>query len=1063
MNNLKRVLSLALSGILLIGTMTVGASAADFVDADEIVHDDAVNILVALNVINGKDDGSHFDPTGDVTRAEMAKMIAVAMNGGKDTNTGVKGTPTFTDIKGHWAESYIEYCADMGIISGRGDGTFDPGANVTGLEATKMVLTALGYDSTAYKLTGPSWAVRTDELAKTAEPNIYEELGDVVMAKPASRDTAAQIIWNGLQNWTKRVTPQQNTSTGETTWVYGDGKGTLLKERYDADIVYGIYVGNYNTGAASGIMKGEIAVKETYSQTSNGTTTTRTRTHSVPSDLGIENIGEEVKVIYKDAKNSKSGPDRQDTIYGVFNTGKTEIITATRNDVKKAADQPDAADKFKVGDTEYTLATPSSGDILVEKNYASSSRVPASGANAAALLASAKNAFVALRQEQNGDTIKFVCDNDGKIAAAYVVETKIAAVTAVNSAKITLNNGVGTVTIANGDVEEGLKKGDVVTATVLYKDAANKDDAYVIVKKAESVTGEVNGYKLAENVTVDGKAYKILEKSPLLSPIPDEDDVITSFNTGDNTYIGEDVTLYLVNGYVGAAVQNSEAANNYSLVTEVKGSSTSGSTFDALQLQVMSGEGTKSIITVSKDSKDVRHSTGDGITAALGSDLPSTLPSGYKKVIDNDDYQVGDISTYTINKDNEAEVTVEGKVDYTTNAKYSSDDTKFNNTVTAADCVVFVQTEAKGDMSAANKLLFAGATYKVFKIRDLKGFNNTGAAATKNGVTTVTNRDGKVIAAFANIAGGKDPSGATTNTVYGIVSAAKGRVMDYFAHEVQSNGETYIVNSKDELSKGSLVFFDKTNDDNYASGDVKVVNTLYHNGGMYAGGVYTKELDGKKALTFYKGLTGSNGDFVGAGQTTYQLDSDVKIIYVDQDNDTSDGESALGAFDSVTGHMNGLIVYENTSNDVNTSTWSILAIYVEVSNECNIVNNTAKTLYGTSLSAAAVKGMGDGVFRPAVGTTFSKNATTGLPGSYADEDLVLVNFTTPTGATGAGTATVTFKKGSDVVHSESTSVVANTVYCCYVDTAAYGMSAAGTYSYTVTVGSTQIASGSFTK
>ena len=54
----------ALSGILLIGTMTVGASAADFVDADEIVHDDAVNILVALNVINGKDDGSHFDPKG---------------------------------------------------------------------------------------------------------------------------------------------------------------------------------------------------------------------------------------------------------------------------------------------------------------------------------------------------------------------------------------------------------------------------------------------------------------------------------------------------------------------------------------------------------------------------------------------------------------------------------------------------------------------------------------------------------------------------------------------------------------------------------------------------------------------------------------------------------------------------------------------------------------------------------------------------------------------------------------------------------------------------------------
>ena len=204
MNNLKRVLSLALSTVMLVGMMAMGASAAEFSDADDIQHDDAVNTLVALSVINGKDDGS-FDPQGDVTRAEMAKMIAVAMNGGSDTNTGVKGTPSFTDIKGHWAESYIEYCYDLNIISGRGDGTFDPGANVTGLEATKMVLTALGYDATAYRLTGASWAVRTDELAKAAKPDLYDELGNVVMATNATRDTAAQLIWNGLQNTTRRV------------------------------------------------------------------------------------------------------------------------------------------------------------------------------------------------------------------------------------------------------------------------------------------------------------------------------------------------------------------------------------------------------------------------------------------------------------------------------------------------------------------------------------------------------------------------------------------------------------------------------------------------------------------------------------------------------------------------------------------------------------------------------------------------------------------------------------------------------------------------------------------
>ena len=117
MRNLKRALSLALAAIMLIGMMVVSASATgldDFSDKDKVVNKDAVSMLTTLGVINGKEDGSYFDPTGNVTRAEMAKMLCVAINGGVDPVLGVKDTPTFTDIKGHWAESYIEYCAANG-------------------------------------------------------------------------------------------------------------------------------------------------------------------------------------------------------------------------------------------------------------------------------------------------------------------------------------------------------------------------------------------------------------------------------------------------------------------------------------------------------------------------------------------------------------------------------------------------------------------------------------------------------------------------------------------------------------------------------------------------------------------------------------------------------------------------------------------------------------------------------------------------------------------------------------------------------------------------------------
>ena len=90
MRNLKRALSLAMASIMVLGMMVVGAGAVsydDFSDKDKIVNDDAVSMLVELNVINGKDDGS-FDPEGIVTRAEMAKMICVVLNGGKDPSLG---------------------------------------------------------------------------------------------------------------------------------------------------------------------------------------------------------------------------------------------------------------------------------------------------------------------------------------------------------------------------------------------------------------------------------------------------------------------------------------------------------------------------------------------------------------------------------------------------------------------------------------------------------------------------------------------------------------------------------------------------------------------------------------------------------------------------------------------------------------------------------------------------------------------------------------------------------------------------------------------------------------
>ena len=130
MKTLKKVLALTLVFAL---ALTCAISAAAYTDDSKISKTEAVGMLSTLNVINGKSDGS-FDPSGAVTRGEMAKMIYTVRTGGNDDASQYAGLSTrFTDIAGYWSAAYVKYCNSVGIIAGRSNTTFDPNASVTGL------------------------------------------------------------------------------------------------------------------------------------------------------------------------------------------------------------------------------------------------------------------------------------------------------------------------------------------------------------------------------------------------------------------------------------------------------------------------------------------------------------------------------------------------------------------------------------------------------------------------------------------------------------------------------------------------------------------------------------------------------------------------------------------------------------------------------------------------------------------------------------------------------------------------------------------------------------------
>ena len=75
---------------------------------------------------------------------------------------------TFSDVSGHWAESYIAAAVKAGYVSGFKDGTFRPDDNVTRAQFVKMIVAAFGFTGTGDTTFADSkshWALSQIEIA----------------------------------------------------------------------------------------------------------------------------------------------------------------------------------------------------------------------------------------------------------------------------------------------------------------------------------------------------------------------------------------------------------------------------------------------------------------------------------------------------------------------------------------------------------------------------------------------------------------------------------------------------------------------------------------------------------------------------------------------------------------------------------------------------------------------------------------------------------------------------------------------------------------------------------
>ena len=162
---MKKFLSLVLALAMTMSLVTVSAGAKDFTDNSKIEYKEAVDVVSALGIVEGYEDGA-FNPQNTLTRGAAAKIICNLILGTTTASALRADTAPYSDVPTtNTFAGYIAYCQKEGIISGYADGTFRPAATLTGYAFMKMLLGALGYDSDIEGYTGANWSIAVGKRA----------------------------------------------------------------------------------------------------------------------------------------------------------------------------------------------------------------------------------------------------------------------------------------------------------------------------------------------------------------------------------------------------------------------------------------------------------------------------------------------------------------------------------------------------------------------------------------------------------------------------------------------------------------------------------------------------------------------------------------------------------------------------------------------------------------------------------------------------------------------------------------------------------------------------------
>lgn len=607
MRTLKKVLALSLVFAMAF-TLMAGAAYKDEDSIDSSLRDD-ITLLEALGVFQGDENGN-FNPTNNVTRAEAAKMIYVLKNNGVDDKAvAFQGVATFSDVPvGHWAEGYVNYCANLGIMAGwteNGQKVFNPSGNVTGVELTKMLLCLVGYKADVQGYTNNN-AWQTNVLMDGANAGITNNYTPSVYAA-APRQWTARLLVNAIN------APFVTYNRGEIMYGTADdptlsyGRNYLRLSIAEGTLTATNTVRIIDSNDFANTLRGTnqdtviVDVKEINNhKDSYGSTTYE--------DIDADNalLGQKVKVYYRTANFTDTKPTE---VFAVLADSSEKVVNTTVDQISFSTTYPNRMTVEGEGSMTYSDVT--TGDHTIDV-YVDNAKVVDNGIPNIA--AGQTNSLKDYLGTNSSAAVKLIYDTNNYVVAAYVSEKPIYAIVDdvdaengvfrlvdANSARVNLNDANGdAISFTRSDnenfadylnIDSSVAVEDVVKITRNVSTGELKYDVTVlepINASASSFTTKDGNY---DTITVDGTAYEL------------DANHMAKYDWTTSNGAAEHDTFYVDGSYVVYSTGESTAASANDLAF-VYGTGASQDSFGSItmRVKVLLADGTKGTYVLNKNS-----------------------------------------------------------------------------------------------------------------------------------------------------------------------------------------------------------------------------------------------------------------------------------------------------------------------------------------------------------------------------------------------------------------------------------------------------------------------------